>query len=173
MRKTPAEPAAKGPPTAASRPRLKLALLALAPLLAVPAGGYACWTMFIAPAPAEAAAAHGDGAGTGAAADAKPSALPPAIAAESSFTHSFALSVLVGELCGDMHAPALQAASAAEARSDGVLVNLSWMAAARRVDLLSAKSCGHFFAEIEDAEARATQIAAGRGFAGQAEPKGH
>ena len=120
--KTKSAAAAKTPP-ATKTSKLKLILLAGAPLV-LAGGGYAGWMVY----------AGGWAAGTDAGVDsAKVAAIPPEVAAETSFTYSFALSELLKTTCGQARVSALKAASEAEARADGTLVNLSWMAASRRV----------------------------------------
>lgn len=146
--------AADGVDAPSKRSKLKLALFAAVPLLLAGAG-YGAWAMFLA-GPAE-AVVHEDG-------HAKPdpeaeAAAWRAIASESSFTHSFALSVLIQPTCGRVRAPALREASDAEAKGDGLLAQLSWVAAARRADVMTEKSCGHLVTEIEDANAKAYKLA--------------
>jgi hypothetical protein len=149
--------AAARPP--ARRSRLRLALLALTPL-ALAGGGFAGWTVYAARAEHEP--------------EPEPdatvvAAIPPEVAAESSFTHSFALSVLVAPKCGVARVPALMAASEEEARADGNLVNLSWLAAARRAAATTAISCDYLRAEVRQAEHRAVKLAQEKGEAPQAE----
>jgi hypothetical protein len=166
MSKKPAKTAAsenEGSGTPKKRSKLKLALLVLAPLVVLAGGGYAGWTFFLAPAPTAPSAQAGEGAGEAPEQTPDPvqvAAVPVDIAAQTSFTHSYALSVLIEEMCGEISAPALKAASEEEAHADAQLVALSWTAASRRVNALSEKSCGHFFAEIENADAKAATIAA-------------
>jgi hypothetical protein len=154
-----AKPASNGQaaPAPKKRSKLVLGLLAAVPLL-LAGGGYAGWTFLLA-APGEAHAAEGGAEGTD---PMKVAALPPEIVAETSFTHSFALSVLIRDKCGDMRAPALKAASEDEARADGMLVNLSWQSAARRAAALEARSCGHISAELANAEFKAEAKAAAK-----------
>jgi hypothetical protein len=162
MTKKPARAAKPAPAKAADgsgkRPKPKLALLALAPLL-LAAGGYAGWTMFIAPTgstvPEQAAsdAAHRREGNGGLA------PIPPEIAAETSYTHAFALSVLIAPRCGVARVPALTRATEAEAHENGMLVNLSWLAAARRAAATTEKSCDHLRAEVVDAERLAMKLA--------------
>lgn len=161
MTSTPAKTAARAPGKPAPdapkkrRPSPKLVLLVLAPLL-LAGGAYAGWTM-IAPA----------GAGTGEAAastdaragEAEGGGASPDLAAETSFTHSFALSVLIAPRCGAARVPALSWASGEEALADGRLVNLSWLAAARRAAATTEKSCDHLRAEVVEAERSAMQEA--------------
>ncbi|WP_127522385.1 hypothetical protein [Mesorhizobium sp. Z1-4] len=136
------------------RSRLFIAAAIALPLI-VGAGGYAVWALyFAAPGNAEAAAVHD------ATDETKVAAVPREIMAESSFTHSHALSVLVREKCGSSQAPALREASNAEAAGDGLLAQLSWEAAARRTQLLKTKSCGYLLTEIADADARAARMLA-------------
>ncbi|MBO6538287.1 MAG: hypothetical protein JJ969_02710 [Rhizobiaceae bacterium] len=146
-------------PEAAAEPKkrskLILGLVAAAPLV-LGAGGYAVWAFYLAtPDAVEAHAAEG-----GETDDMKVAAVPREIMAESSFTHSYALSVLVREKCGPSDAPALRQISNAEAAEDGLLAQLSWEAAARRTQLLKAKSCGYLLGEIADADAKATEALA-------------
>lgn len=163
--KTPAEAAAPGEeaPAPKKRSKIKLALFVLVPLLVLGGGGYAGWMYFLAPAGGyggghgeTAEAGHGEDAGHGAdghgADPVKTAAVLPDSRAEVSATHSYAISVLIAAKCGAPEAPALKAASEAEAAADGLLVNASWMAAARRTRDLSAKNCGFFWKEIEAAE---------------------
>ena len=133
------------------RSALRLAGLALAPLAA--AGGlYAGWTFYAAP-----------GADAGGEPDAmQVAAIAPEIAAETSFTHSYALSVLVAPLCGPARVPGLEEASKAEAEADGRLVNLSWLAAARRAADLTAASCDYLRQEVREAEYRALTLQQGK-----------
>lgn len=149
------KPAADGAAPPKKRSKLKLALFALVPLL-LAGGGYAGWTQFFA-APAEAAVgqdSHGTEAAHG------PAPIPPEVAAETSYTHSYALLVLLAPRCGGMLAPALKAASEAEAHADGMLAHLSWQAAARRAANFTEKSCGYVLSEVETAEYRAAEAAA-------------
>jgi hypothetical protein len=81
--------------------------------------------------------------------------VPPEIAAETSWTYSWALSELLNGKCGKLRVEALRAASEEEAASDGKLVNLSWMAANRRIGTLTEKSCEYIVAEIENADGKA------------------
>src|SRR5690606_36006545 len=135
------------------RSALKLGLLAAAPLVAA-GGGYAGWSFFLAGSGAAATEAH-DGAAEQAPDPLEIAALHRAARAESSFTHTFALSVLITDKCGESNVPALRAASDDEAKADGLLANLSWLAAARRAHMLNAKSCGHLLSEVDNAEAKA------------------
>ena len=142
------------------RSALKLGLLAAA-LLVAAGGGYAGWSFFLAGSGEAGAAtteAH-DGAAEQAPDPLEIAALHRAARAESSFTHTFALSVLITDKCGESNVPALRAASEAEAMADGLLANLSWLAAARRVHILNAKSCGHLLSEVDSAEAKALKLA--------------
>jgi len=112
------------------RSKLKLALFALVPLLLVGGGGYAGWAFYLAPAGAEQAEPGDEHAAEGEAGHETPdpvqvSAVPSEIAAETSFTHSFALSVILADDCGVVPVEALKAASDEEAKADGLLVNLS------------------------------------------------
>ena len=155
-----AKPAEDGAPEAApkKRSKLKLALVALVPLL-LAGGGYAGWSFFMAPgadeAHAEAAAegeeGHGED-GHGAADMMKVSSVETALKAETSATHTYALSVLIAGTCGASRTPALKAASDAEAAEDGMLVSLSWQGAARRAMGVTEKACNYMVGEIEEAE---------------------
>jgi hypothetical protein len=154
------------------RSKLKLIIFALAPL-ALAGVGYAGWTRFLAAAPAE-AAGHGEQAAEAGAAgggdqgeqgepgaDAiRTAAVPSDAEAQTSFTHSYALSVLLERRCGRYHVPALKAASDEEALAKGLLATMSWAAATRRVEGLTEKSCDLLSSEILDADARAAEIAA-------------
>jgi len=139
------------------RSKLTLALLALAPLL-LAGGGYGGWMFYFAKP------AHGVEAGESGHGDTdamQVSALPPEVVAENSATHSFALSVLIAEPCGKaLEVPALKAASQAEAIASGTVVNLSWLAAARRTVAISEKSCSFMLAEVRQAENRLAAAAA-------------
>ena len=157
--KTKTAPAADGAPEAApkKRSKLKLALAALVPLL-LAGGGYAGWTFFMAPAAdeahaeaAEGEAGHGEG-GHGTEDPMKVSSVETELKAETSATHTYALSVLIAGTCGAAQTPALKAASDAEAAEDGMLVSLSWQVAARRARGVSAKTCNYMVGEIEEAE---------------------
>lgn len=139
---TPAEPK--------KRSKLRLALVALAPLV-LAGGGCAGWTFFLA-APAEEAHAEGEDHGVD---PQKVAALKAAADAETSATYSFALSELIKPDCGAVNATALKAASEAEAHADGTLVNMSWIAASRRIASVTEKSCVRLRAEIMAAEQRA------------------
>ena len=133
---------ADAPAAPRKRSKIKLALLAFVPLV-LAGGGYAGWTLYLAPWPLD-QAAHGVEAkaeGHGAMAEGEGghgedpmtvSALPLDVLAETSSTHTYALSVLIAAKCGSPPVPALKAASEEEAKSNGMLVNQSWTAAARR-----------------------------------------
>ncbi|MBO6718358.1 MAG: hypothetical protein JJ913_10420 [Rhizobiaceae bacterium] len=136
---------------------LKLAIIAAVPLV-LAGGGFAAWTLYFAAPDGEAHAAGK--ADHGAPDPMKVSALPREIAAESSVTHTYALSVLIAGKCGASHVEALRAASNAEAEGDGLLAQLSWESAARRSAQLKERSCGHLLAEIDDADAKAAARAA-------------
>ena len=173
MSKKPARTAAsetEGAEAPKKRSKLKLALLVLAPLVLLAGGGYAGWTFLLAPA--DASAQTGEEAAAEPAPDpVQVAAVPVDIAAQTSFTHTYALSVLIEEMCGAISVPALKAASEAEAHADPQLVALSWTAASRRVNALSERSCGHFFAEIENADAKAASIAADKAEAARGKAK--
>ncbi len=159
---------ARGDPAAAEgeaaatpkRSKLKLALFALAPLLLLGGGGYAGWTVVMAPAAAGHGGdgeAHGDGHGTD---PTTVSALLPDARPEVSATHSYAIAVIMEPACGAPPVPALKAASEAEAAAEGAMVNKSWMAAVRRTRTLDAKNCSYLWKEIEAAEWKAAEGAA-------------
>jgi hypothetical protein len=144
------------------RSPLKLAILVLAPVM-LAGGGYFGWTFFTGEAGEASAHAseateegHGSGhGGDGHGATTHVVALPPEIAAESTFTYSFAMSELLNGKCGRIRVKALKAAVAEEASTDGTLVNLSWIAANRRMGTLTEKSCEYLVAEIENADGKA------------------
>lgn len=168
MSKKTAKPAAAETDAGApkKRSKVKLALFTLVPLLLLGGGGYAGYAFYLAPQ-GEAAHAAGEGTEAGDAAHAeapkdpvKVSAVPSVIAAETSFTHSWAIAVMTRTRCGEVPTPTLKAASEAEAAADGLLVNLSWQAAARRTQVLDDRSCDYLLTEIEDAEAKAQRVAA-------------
>lgn len=149
----PAPDEAASPAEPKKRSKLKLALMALAPLV-LAGGGYGGWAFFLA-APAEEAHAAAEDHGVD---PQKVAALKAAADAETSATYSFALSELIKPDCGIVPAPALKAASEAEAHADGTLVNMSWIAASRRLASVTGKSCGRLRAEVITAE----QYAAGK-----------
>ncbi len=145
-------------PVSKKRSKLMLALFALVPLV-LAGGGYAGWTFFLAPA--SATDAHAASGHDGGEADMmKVASISPEIRAETSATQTYALSVLIADTCGAPAAPALKAASEAEAHADAALVNLSWIAAVRRTRGLTEKTCGYLWSEIEDAEAKLAQASA-------------
>ncbi|MCV0396218.1 MAG: hypothetical protein K5872_04410 [Rhizobiaceae bacterium] len=163
--KTPAAKAADTTEQPKKRSVLTLALLVVTPLV-LAGGGFAGWTFFLTDkAGGEAhagAAADGQAAGEGGSAGEAmlhTSALPPEIAAETSFTYSYALGELLAERCGRLRLSALAAASEAEAKADGMLVHLSWQAAHRRTLTVTARSCDFLRAEIYSAETRAARKA--------------
>ncbi len=164
MTKKPAEAAKPASPkagavVAAKRSKRKLALLALVPLL-LAAGCYAGWVTFVAPAGSGTTGASGRLASEAAdGRDGGPATVPPEIAAETSYTHAFALSVLIASRCGVARVPALTRATEAEAHENGMLVNLSWLAAARRAAATTEKSCDFLRAEVIDAERLAMKMA--------------
>lgn len=140
------------------RSKLKLLIFALVPLLAA-GGGYFGWTHFFA-GPSHAAAAEGaEGDGEHGTDGMEVAALPTDGEAQTSFTHNYALSILVEQRCRPFDVPALKAASDEEARTNGLLVNASWAAASRRVEALTEISCGMLASEILDADARAAKAA--------------
>jgi len=173
MTKKPAKSVKPAPAKAADHTpqkhsKLKLALLALVPLL-LAGGGYAGWTTFIAPAGAETSGQVASGAADGQEGDGGQAAVvSPDISAETSYTHAFALSVLIAPRCGVARVPALMRATEAEAHENGMLVNLSWLAAARRAAATTEKSCDHLRAEVIDAERLAMKLAEGKGKTAQA-----
>lgn len=146
------EPSADGETAAKpKRSKVKLALFALLPLVALGGGGYAGWTFFLAPDAAAEAGHGGEGGGHGTD-PTKVAALLPDVRAEVSATHSYAIAVIMEPTCGAPPTPALKAASAAEAAADGAMVNESWMAAVRRTRTLNDKNCSYLWKEIEAAE---------------------
>lgn len=150
------------------RSKLKLAIFAAVPLVLAGAG-YAGWAMFLAAPAAEAYAGDGHGPDP-----VKVAAVPPEIAAEGSFTHSYALSVVIEDKCGTVDTTALRAASDEEAHADGMLVNLSWVAATRRAAKLVDSNCGRLLGEVENANDKALRIAEARaGKDGKGEKGGH
>ncbi len=132
MSKKTAKPAAAETDAEApkKRSKLKLALFALVPLVLLGGGGYAGYAFYLAPHDGDAHAAEAGGEGeakTGAHGEAeqpkdpvKFSAVPSVIAAETSFTHSWAIATMIRTRCGEIAAPTLQAASEAEAAADGL-----------------------------------------------------
>ncbi|MGE0500066.1 MAG: hypothetical protein AB7I79_00265 [Rhizobiaceae bacterium] len=157
------------------RSKLKLALFALAPLV-LGGAGYAGWTMFMT-APAEATAhadghdeAHQSGHDAGLAAR-----MARETAAETSFIYSFALSELTRAMCGKVgNIGALETAANEEAGADGLLANLSWMAANRRMGTITDVSCEYIEAEIIAADNRAYAAAEAKmAEAAKAEKGGH
>ncbi|MCC0040221.1 MAG: hypothetical protein H6893_14805 [Brucellaceae bacterium] len=180
MSKKPAKAAADdstndGEAAPKKRSKLKLALFALVPLV-LAGGGYAGWTFYLAPAGDAHAAAEKDGHeadghaadGAEAADPVQVAAIPLDIAAETSFTHSYALGVIIAHACGAAQVPSLKAASEAEAKADGLLATLSWEAAARRTSILDDKNCRYLKAEVYNADGKAARLAAER-----AAPKKH
>lgn len=161
----PAAPAGEAAPPK-KRSKLKLALLACAPLV-LGGAGYGGWAFY---AGGEAAYArettHGEHAAEGehdaAGQDGAEAALisDDDVAAENSFTYSLALSELLKEECGEADVTALKAAAGKEAAADGRLVNLSWMAAARRIGTITEKSCSRMLSEIGKANLRALEASA-------------
>lgn len=154
-----AAPAAEGEAAPKKRSKVKLAVMVLAPLLVLGGGGYGGWVFFLAPkhAPAaEAAGEHGDGHGADAQDDTETASISPEqVAAENSFTYSFALSQLVKADCGDVDVTALKTESDKEAAADGKLVSLSWQAALARKATITDKSCNRILFEIDGANTRA------------------
>ncbi len=151
-KKKTARPAASAPTkadTPKKRSKLGLALAALG-TLALAGGAFAGWTFYAGAAPGGPDAMH-------------VAAVSPEIAAETSFTHSFALSVLMAPLCGPARVPGLRAVSGSEADADGRLVNLSWLAAARRAGDLTGLSCDHLRQEVREAEYRAVKLLQAKG----------
>jgi hypothetical protein len=126
----------------------KVALFAILPVIALAGSGYASWMYY----QSAANAAHHDGPDPIAV-----STVPTELAAETSFTHAYALSQIIANQCGRMDIRALKEASDAEARGDGVLVNMSWTKAARRVFLLDERQCRLFLREIRAANTKAVE----------------
>lgn len=148
------------------RSKARLALLVAAPLLALGGAGFAAWHFGLVPGMGAAEAAAGEGGADHAAGPApdpvQVAALPIDVLAETSFTHSLALATLMTPTCGKFRTEALKGASDEEARADGMLVSLSWAAAARRAAGFTDRSCGMVVGEIVHAEAKAARIAAER-----------
>lgn len=140
----------------AGRSRLKLALFALVPLVALGGAGYAGWAYVFEP--------HAEASGGEPQANAidlaRVSALLPDTRPQFSATHSYAISVLIAERCGEVEVPSLKAASDGEAAIDGPLVSASWAAAAARTRTLDERSCTYLIAEVENAEWKASQALA-------------
>lgn len=155
------------------RSKVKLAIFALVPLL-LAGGGYFGYTKFLAK-PADAAGHHEASAegGEHGADPTKVSAIEPELAAETSATHSFALSVLLANRCGPSEVPNLKTASETEAHADGVLVSLSWQAAARRTMTTTRDSCGRLLAEIDEAEKKLAAPVKGKGGHGEKPAEHH
>lgn len=152
--KPPAGAAAGGEAAAKpKRSKLRLAVFALVPLVALGGGGYAGWAFFLAPK-AAAEAGHGGEGGHGTD-PTTVSALLPDARPEVSATHSYAIAVIMEPVCGAPPVPLLKAASEAEAAADGAMVNKSWIAAVRRTRTLDAKNCSFLYTEVEGAEWRA------------------
>ena len=102
----------------------------------------------------------------------KVASIEPEIAAESSFTYSFALAELVRGECGAARIDALKAASEEEAKADGRLVNLSWMAATKRLGTITERSCDYVIGEIIAADGKAARLAAEKAAAEKGRDKG-
>ena len=160
MSKTSGKTPAAAPDVPARRSRVRLALIALAPLVLAGAG-YGGWMFY--------SGGHAEAAVDGSADPVAILAVPTEIAAETSFTHSFALATIIAPQCGKARVPALQAASDGEAHADGMLVTLSWQAAARRTLTLDENNCRRFLNEVRAAERKATELA----MKGGAKPAGH
>ena len=158
MSKKPDKTAAAESDIPKKRSKLRLALLALVPMV-LAGGGAAGWTYYAGAATHDAEAAEAEAAGQD---HIEVSAVPSEIAAETSFTHSYGLAMMIAPTCGRVPLQALKEASDAEARADGLLVNLSWAAAARRTVTLDERACRYFQAEIRNADAKAANIAAAR-----------
>ena len=180
FRKKKDKAAAAAPPETPAAPKkrskVKLALFAVAPLV-LAGGGYAGWP-FVAPAiglgSADHAAVEGhvegeSGHGTD---QTHVSALPPEAVAEGSAAYSFALSELLKGICGEMRVDALRAASEAEAKTDGAMVHLAWIAANRRVGTVTEISCDLMVSEVARAEHEAAGAAEGGGKGGE-KPAAH
>jgi hypothetical protein len=164
--KAKAAPAANPGDAPKKRSKLKLALFALVPLIALGGGGYGAWAYFLTPAPQPPAEAEGHGGVD----PQKVAALKAETAAETSATYNFALAQLLKARCGGVGVEALKQASDAEAAHDGMLVSMSWQAALRRAGSVTEVSCDRILAEIGHAEARAGGVAAPAGHGGT--PKG-
>lgn len=141
------------------RSKAKLAAMVLVPMLVAGGVGYAGWAYFLGTRVQAEAAPEPD--------PVQVSAVPTAIAAETSFTHSYALASIIAHECGRVPMRALKGASDEEAVSDGMLVNLSWSAAARRVATLDERNCRLFLTEVRTAEAKAARIVSEREKAAQ------
>lgn len=159
-------------PATKKRSKLKLILLACVPLV-LGGAGYGGWMLYAGKhgEPSKEAAAgahggHGEGGEEGQDATEVSSISAEDVAAETSFTYSFALSELLKEECGPAEVTALKAASDKEAAADGKLVNASWMAATRRLGTVTEKSCNRMLSEIENADARAASASAPKKDAG-------
>lgn len=162
MSKKPEKPKTDAADAPKKRSVVKLAILAVVPL-ALAGGGWFGWTQYQASVVAhEAELAEAEAAARLEADMIKVSTVPTEIAAETSFTHSFALSVILAKECGVVPVDALKAASDEEAATDGLLVNLSWVAAARRTEALNEKTCRRLLNEVVGADAKAAEIAAAR-----------
>ncbi len=164
----------EAPAAPKKRSKVKLALFAMVPLV-IAGGGYAGWP-FVAPAIGLGSAdqatveGHDEGEGDGDGVDhTKVSALPREAVAEGSAAYSFALSELLKGICGEMRVDALKAASEAEAKADGAMVHLAWIAANRRVGTVTGISCDLLVSEIANAE----QEAAGAAEDGAEKPATH
>lgn len=142
--------------TPKKRSPIRLALFALVPAAVLAGAGYGGWIWYAGIAGEEVEAAQAKAAGTDPVAV---SVVPAEIAAETSFTHSFALASIIAPTCGVVPVAALKAASDEEARTDGLLVNLSWTAAARRTYTLDERTCRYFLNEVRGADAKAARIA--------------
>lgn len=148
------KPETKAPSRLATmRPKLKLAGMAFVPLVLAAGSGYAGWAYYLG-ANAEAAGHRAQ----------VPPPISREIAAETSFTHNFAIATIIDGKCGRVNVPALKKASDAEALADGALANLSWHAASRRTHSLDEISCRHFVAEVRAAELRAAKLAKPAGY---------
>ena len=156
--------AADDAPAARSKwSNIHLALLACMPFVLL-GGGYAGWTLCLAPGSLSDATYSADAKAVGHGATAEGegvgedpmtvSGLPLDVLAETSSTHTYALSVLIAGKCGSPPVPAVKAASDEEAESNGMLVNQSWTAAARRTRGMTQKTCNYLWAEIEAIEAK-------------------
>jgi hypothetical protein len=171
----PAKAAESGEAPKKKRSPLKLVILALVPLL-LAGGGYFGWTFFAGEAgedTAHASEGSAEGEGHGETDGTHVASVPLEIAAETSWTYSYALSELLNGKCGKLRVEALKAASEEEAATDGKLVNLSWMAANRRIGTLTERSCEYIVAEILNADGKAIWQAQEAAAAAKAAEGGH
>lgn len=145
-----AAPAAS-PDAPKKRSMVKLALVAVLGFAVLGGGGYGAWAYLLAPAPEQ----HVEEEGHGGVDPQKVAALKAEAAAETSATYNFALSQILKGRCGALKVDALKEASDAEAVHDGLLVQMSWLAALRRAGTVTEASCDRMLAEIDRAEVKA------------------